>query len=84
MAQYSPLHLCMPRLSTIGPGIGKIFLSCFRGRSRTFVGSTEPLDYVYQPSFSIDSRYQHYFEPTILTDKDGNLSDALYQDLSQN
>ncbi len=84
MAQYSPIHLCMPRLSTIGPGIGKIFLSYLRGQSRTFVGSTEPLDSVYQPSFLIDSRYQHYFKPTILTDEDGNLCDALHQDLSQN
>ena len=84
MAQYSPFHLCMPRLSTIGPSSAKIFLSYFRGQSRTFVGSTEPLDSVYQPSFLIDSRYQHYFKPTILTDEDGNLCDELHQDLSQN
>ena len=81
MVQYSALLLAAPRLATVGSDFGKLFLSCFNKKPRTFVGSTEALDSVYQPAFRIDSCYQHYFEPTMLTDGDGNLCDAIHQDL---
>jgi len=84
MVQYSALLLLAPRISTAGSDIGRLFLSCFNKQSRTFVGSTELLDSVYQPEFSIDSRYQHYFEPTMLTDGNGDLCEALHPDLLQN
>ncbi len=81
MAQYNALLLCTPMLSTVGSDIDKIILNRFKKQSRTFIGSTEILDSVYKPAFSIDSRYQHYFKPTLLTDEDGNLCDALHPDL---
>jgi hypothetical protein len=68
-------------LSTAGSDIGSIFLNGFRKQWRTFIGSTEPLDYIYRPAFKIDSRYQHYFKPTMLTDKEGNIDGALHPDL---
>lgn len=84
MVQYNTLHLCTPQLATIGPEMGKVLLHRLKMQPRTFIGSTEPLDNVYQPAFSIDSRYHHYFEPTMLTDENGNLCDELHPDLGQN
>lgn len=83
-AQYNALLLCTPKLSTLGTTSGGPFFNGHKRRSRTFVGSTEPLDAVYRPAFSIDSRYQHYFKPTMLTDEDGNLVEELHEDLMQN
>ena len=45
-----------------------------KGRRRTHVSTTEILDGVYTPAFHIDSRYEHYFKPTMVTDRDGNLT----------
>ena len=84
MVQYNPLLLAVPRLATIGPDIGTLSVNSFKKQSRTFIGSTEPLDPLYRPVFSIHSRYQHYFQPTMLTDENGNLCDALIPDLLKN
>jgi hypothetical protein len=84
MVTYNALLLAAPRLATVGSDIGRLFLNCFKKQSRTFVGSTELLDSVYQPEFFIDSRYRHYFEPTMLTDENGDLCEALHPDLLQN
>jgi hypothetical protein len=81
MVQYSAIQLAAPRFATVGSDFGRPFLSCLNKKPRTFVGSTEALDSVYQPKFRIESRYQHYFEPTMLTDGDGNLCNAMRQDL---
>ncbi len=81
LGQYNALLLCFSTLTTLGSGIGNFFSNSFKRRPRTFVGSTEPPDSVYQPAFPIDSRYEHYFRPTMLTDEDGNLCDALHPDL---
>jgi hypothetical protein len=45
-----------------------------RGRSRTYVSTTEILDAVYTPAFRIESRYESYFRPTMVTDAGGQLS----------
>jgi hopanoid C-2 methylase len=45
-----------------------------KGRRRTHVSTTEILDGVYTPTFRVDSRYEHYFMPTMVTDAAGNLS----------
>jgi len=45
-----------------------------KGRRRTHVSTTEILDGVYTPAFRVDSRYEHYFKPTMVTDEAGNLS----------
>lgn len=45
-----------------------------RGRSRTHISTTEILDGVYTPSFRVDSRYENYFKPTMVTDGEGKLT----------
>jgi hopanoid C-2 methylase len=81
LAQSNALLLCTPRLLTSIPDLSA-HLSNVDGRARrTFVGSTEPLDSVYQPAFSIDPRYRNHFTPTMLTDGDGRISEALGEDL---
>jgi hypothetical protein len=81
LAQSNGFLLCTPKLLTATSDLGRLLLNSHERPSRTFVGSTELPDSVYKPAFSIDSRYQHYFLPTMLTDKDGNISEALHADL---
>jgi hypothetical protein len=83
LAQSNAFLLCTPKLSTAASDLGRMLLDGYEKRSRTFVGSTELPDSVYQPAFSVDSRYRHYFTPTMLTDKDGNLVEPLHADLLQ-
>jgi len=45
-----------------------------KGRRRTHVSTTEILDGVYTPAFRVDSRYETYFKPTMVTDGVGNLT----------
>lgn len=83
--QYSALHLCLPKLATVGNDIGSLLGYNGRHRfQRTFVGTTEALDAVYQPAFRLDSKYEHYFKPTMLTDNQGSLTEALQTDLLMN
>jgi radical SAM superfamily enzyme YgiQ (UPF0313 family) len=44
---------------------------------RTHVSSTEPLDRVYTPAFRIESRFERYFRPTMVTNQNGQLHDDL-------
>lgn len=53
-----------------------------RTPKRTYVAGSERLDRVYQPAFRIDSRYQHYFVPTMLTDRSGEITSDLQDDIS--
>ncbi len=53
------------------------FAPSMRGKSRTFVTTTEPLDAIYKPAFRIESRYEAYFNPTMVTDASGQLSQQL-------
>ncbi len=46
-------------------------------RTRTYVSTTEPLDDLYTPAFRVDPRFQTHFQPTMVTDKAGNLSGEL-------
>jgi hypothetical protein len=48
-----------------------------RPHPRTYVSSTEPLDHMYTPAFRVDSRFEDYFKPTMVTDKRG----ALHEDI---
>ncbi|PWT89934.1 MAG: hypothetical protein C5B55_10505 [Blastocatellia bacterium] len=45
-----------------------------KGRRRTHVSTTEVLDGVYTPAFRVDSRYEHFFKPTMVTDEAGKLT----------
>jgi len=44
-----------------------------RRKRRTFISSTEPLDHMYTPLFRVDSRFESYFKPTMVTDECGEL-----------
>jgi hypothetical protein len=44
---------------------------------RTHVSSTEPLDRVYTPAFRLDSRFERYFRPTMVTNQNGQIHDDL-------
>jgi hypothetical protein len=48
-----------------------------KGRTRTYVSTTEPLDQTYTPAFRVDSRFEKYFQPTMVTDRNGNLAHDL-------
>jgi hypothetical protein len=48
-----------------------------KGRARTYVSTTEPLDDAYTPAFRVDSRYQSHFQPTMVTDKTGSLASEM-------
>lgn len=52
-----------------------------RTHRRTYVSSTERLDRTYQPAFSVDPRYEHYFAPTMLTDPHGEITASLEDDV---
>jgi hypothetical protein len=83
--QYSALHLCLPKLATLGSDIGSLLgRNGGHGAARTYIGSTEPLDTVYKPAFRLDSKYAAYFKPTMLTDGRGNLNADLQADLLMN
>ena len=56
-----------------------------RPRPRTYISTTEPLDHMYTPAFRIDSRFESYFKPTMVTDKQGELhQDILNSGLLKN
>lgn len=44
---------------------------------RTHLSSTEQLDRVYTPAFRVDSRFERYFRPTMVTDENGQMHDDL-------
>lgn len=44
---------------------------------RTYISTTEPLDAVYTPAFRVASRFEKYFQPLMVTDKNGDLSEDL-------
>jgi hypothetical protein len=52
-----------------------------RNRRRTHLSTTEVLDQVYQPAFRVNSRYESYFKPTLLTDESGAISKELEPDI---
>ena len=68
------LMVCAQPLTGSLAGMGWIR---HRPKPRTYVSSSEPLDHMYTPAFHVDSRFESYFKPTMVTDKSG----ALHQDL---
>ena len=83
-AQYCAFHLCTPKLATLGTDLGRIFGNGYGRHARTYIGTTEPLDSVYQPAFRIESKFEAYFKPTMLTNQHGHLNEALQPDLLMN
>jgi hypothetical protein len=68
MAVGNGLLVCAQPLTTSLRGLG---WAKKRKRPRTFISSTEPLDHMYTPAFRIDARFESYFRPTMVTDKQG-------------
>jgi len=69
IALGSNLLLCVPNVVTSPKGFR-------RGRGsgpRTFISSTEPLDHLYKPAFPVASRFEGYFQPTMVTNANGQL-----------
>ena len=64
------LLVCAQRLATSLTGLG---WAQRKRRPRTFISSTEPLDHMYTPAFRVDSRFESYFRPTMVTDERGEL-----------
>lgn len=40
---------------------------------RTHISATESLDHVYTPAFRLDSRFERHFQPTMVTDQNGEV-----------
>lgn len=78
VALNSSLLLCAERLVT---SCGWMRAQHKRTRYHTHISTREPLDDVYTPAFCVDSQYEDYFKPTMVTDKAGCLSDYLIEDL---
>lgn len=83
LALYNGLLICIPELAT-ARDVGNIPISSRRKHVRTYIGTTEPLDGVYSPAFRVESKYASYFQPTMITDREGHLNTALERDLSPN
>lgn len=74
MALGSGLFLCAHKFSTSLKGLGWVQA---RTKPRTFISTTEPLDHMYTPAFRVESRFERYFKPTMVTDADGQLHEDL-------
>jgi hypothetical protein len=78
IALYNAAYCCAQTILTLPAGWQALSR---RKPLRTHISTTEILDPVYTPSFPIDPRYQSYFQPTMLTDKSGGLTEDLAEDL---
>jgi hopanoid C-2 methylase len=67
--------LTAPVLATLPRRVGA------RAAGRTHISTTEPLDRWYTPAFRVESRYRSYFEPTLLTDEQGDIGATLAEDV---
>lgn len=70
IALASGLLVCAQPISTSFRGMGWLKA---RPKPRTYISSTEPLDHMYTPAFRVESRFENYFRPTMVTDKCGEL-----------
>jgi radical SAM superfamily enzyme YgiQ (UPF0313 family) len=68
--------------SLLAPATASNLRLGFRRRQpRTHICMTDRLDCVYQPQRRVAAKYQSYFRPTMVTTADGNLNEALSDDL---
>jgi hypothetical protein len=74
MAVGAGLLVCAQPVATSLTGLG---WAKARRRPRTYVSTTEPLDHMYTPAFRVDSRFEKYFKPTMVTDKRGELHEDI-------
>jgi radical SAM superfamily enzyme YgiQ (UPF0313 family) len=65
--------------AVLGPG------ALFRRQApRTHLSSTERLDCVYTPRLPVAERYRHYFRPTNIINRAGELNEAVAEDVMAN
>jgi hypothetical protein len=76
LALANNLLTCAQPLTTSFTSLGWIKA---RPKPRTFISSTEPLDHMYTPAFRVDSRFESYFKPTMVTDESGQLHQDIIQ-----
>jgi radical SAM superfamily enzyme YgiQ (UPF0313 family) len=62
-----------PMLATQSLSTGGLSIFARRRKPRSFVSTTEPLDRMYTPAFPVDSKFQHYFNPLMVTDEKGEV-----------
>lgn len=74
LAVGAGLLVCAQPLTTSFTGLGWIRK---KPRPRTYISTTEPLDHMYTPAFRVDSRFENYFKPTMVTDKQGELHEDI-------
>ena len=74
LALGNGLLICAQPVSTSFSGLGWIKA---RPKPRTYISTTEPLDHMYTPAFRVDSRFESYFKPTMVTDKQGELHEDI-------
>lgn len=74
LALGNGLLICAQPVSTSFKGLGWIKA---RPKPRTYISTTEPLDHMYTPAFRVDSRFESYFKPTMVTDKQGELHEDI-------
>ena len=79
---YNSLLLATPNLATAPTDIDRVLMSRFKYK-RTFLSTTEALDPAYIPAFRVDTQYEPYFKPTMLTDSRGHLNELLLADLTE-
>ena len=68
------LLLCMPNLINNPTGFQ------LRSPRRTYVGGKELPGRMYTPAFNVDSKYQSYFTPTMVTDSAGELTEHILEE----
>ncbi len=72
--------LCLPSVAHNHTGV---FNRTPRHPPRTYITTTEPLGPLYTPSFPVEAKYAHYFQPTMITDASGALADPVVEDLME-
>jgi hopanoid C-2 methylase len=74
LAVGAGLLVCAQPLTTSFTGFG---WARKRPRPRTYISTTEPLDHMYTPAFRVDSRFERYFQPTMVTNAQGELHEDI-------
>lgn len=73
--------LCLPSL--VHNHSGFLRREKLRHPPRTYITTTEPVGPLYEPFIPIGDDYRHYFEPTMITDERGELTEDVAEDLQE-
>ena len=88
--RLSPVQLAIPMASAAmltAPALASDPMRLLRRRrmqtDRSYVAGSECLDEAYKPAFKVAAQYQSWFQPTLVTDHEGRISNELASDLLQ-